>query len=113
MEKSLFGLQGEYFVNQFHNNTISKEDLAPSLKEVAIDSIYGGVEACIHRKFPILGIQWHPDRKSPDPKFNKELISMFLKAKSWNNPARKPAIIAVNLPYIIAKTVIYTKIISA
>ena len=65
-------------------NTINKEDLAPSLQVVAIDSISGGVEAYIYSKFPILGIQWHTDRKSPDPKFNKELISMFLMAKSWN-----------------------------
>ena len=67
-----------YLVNQFHNHTIEPEDLARDLEVLAIDSSFGNIEAFVHNHLPILGIQWHPDRLSPDPEFNKQLISMFL-----------------------------------
>jgi len=76
--KPIFGLKGEYFVNQFHNQTIEPEDLAIDLKVIAIDSSAGNIEAFIHSRFNVLGVQWHPDRKSPNPEFNNKLISMFI-----------------------------------
>ena len=78
IKKPIFGLKGEYFVNKFHNHNIEPEDLGLGLEVVAIDSSSGNIEAFIHGQFPVLGVLWHPDRKSPDPEFNKELISMFL-----------------------------------
>ena len=79
IKKPIFDFQGEYLVNQFHNNTIEQEDLAIDLNVVAIDSTFGNIEAFVHNRLPILGIQWHPDRKSPDPGFNKQFISTFLR----------------------------------
>ena len=78
IKKSLFGLKGEYLVNQFHNYTIEEDDLAMDLEVVAVDISSGNIEAFVHKRRPVLGIQWHPDRASPDIEFNKELISMFI-----------------------------------
>ena len=72
-----FNMNGEYQVNQFHENTIEHDDLAEDLNVFATGLPDENVEAFVHNLYPILGIQWHPDRISPDPQFNRELISRF------------------------------------
>lgn len=49
-------------VNQYHNDGIMLEDLAPGFTPLAIDQENGVVEAFISGAKKILAIQWHPER---------------------------------------------------
>jgi len=71
--------KGEYKVNHYHNHGISKSGLAGCLEAIALDEEFGVVEGYVHRELPMLGIQWHPERPSPDEGFNRGLITGFLK----------------------------------
>lgn len=50
-------------VNSYHGDGILSENLSPALKPLA-QSPDGFIEALAHRQYPILGIQWHPERDS-------------------------------------------------
>lgn len=52
----------EWMVNQYHNDGILLEDLAPGFLPLAIDRENGAVEAFTSEKEKILAIQWHPER---------------------------------------------------
>lgn len=64
-------------VNNYHNNGFRKDQLAGDLSLLAKDSNYDIVEGLFHRDLPILGLQWHPERKSPKEKLNSDLIKVF------------------------------------
>jgi len=72
--KNFLGEETE--VNSYHNQGIKKKELSPKLKAFALteDEIIEGV---YHPTLPILGIQWHPERPSPNQEFNKKLINGF------------------------------------
>ena len=53
-----------WLVNQYHNDGILREDLAPGLTPLAIDKENGVVEA--FTAGGILAIQWHPERPFSD-----------------------------------------------
>lgn len=50
------------FVNNFHQDCVFFEDLAPCLTPVAIDTENNVVEAYQSEELKILGLQWHPER---------------------------------------------------
>lgn len=50
-------------VNSFHNWGIREINLSPELLKIAVAND-GSIEAIKHKKFPILGIMWHPERTS-------------------------------------------------
>ena len=64
-------------VNSFHNNLINSENLANDLESVAMADIDDSIEAFCHKKYPIFGIMWHPER-TPDEK-NKNILRNFFK----------------------------------
>ena len=46
----------------------------------------GVIEAIAHQKHPILGIQWHPERLSPNPELNRLLVrKTFLEQGFWHS----------------------------
>lgn len=55
----------EWLVNQYHNDGILLEDLAPGLVPLAVDRENGVVEA--FTAGGVLAIQWHPERPFSDP----------------------------------------------
>ena len=63
--------------NSFHNQGVTKGTLAPCLKAIAMSKA-GVVEALYHPDLPVLGIQWHPERKGPDPRIGSELLRQWL-----------------------------------
>lgn len=63
--------------NSFHNQGVTEETLAPGLKVIA-KSDAGVVEALYHPELPLLGIQWHPERKNPDPRLGAALLHHWL-----------------------------------
>jgi putative glutamine amidotransferase len=72
-EKSL-GVRSS--VNSYHNWGVVEKDLAPDLRAFALAD--GLVEGWFHSSLPIAGVQWHPERKSPDPVLNEKLVMAFV-----------------------------------
>ncbi len=77
IQKKLFDLADEYYVNHFHNHGIEPQHLADDFDAWAIDSDSHNIEGIIHKSLPIMGILWHPERESPDRAFNEKLIRRF------------------------------------
>ncbi len=69
-----------YQINSYHEIIIPKNLLSDKLKEFAIDSA-GNVEGYKHRKMPIWGIQWHPERGCPS---NGRLLSKYISKTYFN-----------------------------
>lgn len=72
----------EVIVNSFHRQGFTIEMAAPALKIFAI-SEDGLVEGLYHPKYPILAIQWHPERPSATAEFDLRLIQSFLQGIFW------------------------------
>lgn len=49
-------------VNNYHNDCIFTQDLAPCLSPFAVDTDNNVVEGYISEELKILGLQWHPER---------------------------------------------------
>lgn len=77
----LYTLYGaEITVNSAHHQTIHKigNELSP-IQHCPLDNC---IEAMVHQKLPILGVQWHPERILPGPSHaeGSRIRSLFL---SW------------------------------
>lgn len=71
-------LNGKYKVNHYHNTVIRKDLLGTDLRAFAFDAEYDIVEGLIHKEYKILGVQWHPERPSPDTDLNVKIVKKFL-----------------------------------
>lgn len=69
-------------VNSYHNCGISLKELSLKLKAFAKDKD-NLIEGIYHPGLPAAGIMWHPERKSPNQKFNFSLIKAFLKKELY------------------------------
>lgn len=67
-------------VNSYHDKCIKEEGLSDSLRVFA-KSPEGFVEGLFHPSLPIAGIQWHPERDSPDKRINEKIMDSFLNEK--------------------------------
>lgn len=70
----------EVVVNSFHNEGIKHPQVSNNLKVFAT-SPKGIVEGLEHTTKDIVGIQWHPERKWSDKKYDLFLIKKWLKKK--------------------------------
>ena len=70
----------EIVVNSFHDEGIKHSQVSHNLKVFAT-SPKGIVEGLKHPKKDIVGIQWHPERKWSDKKYDLFLIKKWLKNK--------------------------------
>ena len=61
--------------NSFHNLGILRKDVPNNLHTIAWTKD-GIAEAVIHHNYPILGLQWHPERQKKE--YDKEIITKFL-----------------------------------
>ena len=61
--------------NSFHHQGVQPDNLAPGLRAFAWCDDDGLVEAAVHNVFPILAVQWHPERNGQ----SEDLDSMLLK----------------------------------
>jgi gamma-glutamyl-gamma-aminobutyrate hydrolase PuuD len=70
-------------VNSYHNNIIKQEILGNELEPFAISLDDGTIEGFFHRKFPIVGVMWHPER---DPNHNNKIIlsKIFHENNFWD-----------------------------
>ena len=71
-----------FIVNSYHNNIININDLSSSLVPTCFAKDKT-IESFVHKKYPILGIMWHPERN-----FNNDEINIFFK-KEFLKKAKK------------------------
>lgn len=79
-DQDVFG--SKVMVNSFHNQGLTQKELSPQLRMFAV-SDEGIVEGFYHPSLPLVGIQWHPERRSPDTAFNEKLIAAFVNGESF------------------------------
>lgn len=63
-------------VNSYHNEGYMSDKISRHLDITAL-GVDGVVEGIKHKKLPIIGIQWHPERPGQDEKSNKAVIKIF------------------------------------
>jgi putative glutamine amidotransferase len=66
-------------VNSYHNQGITQPQLAANLVPLGFSEDGKLVEIYNHVKLPIIGIQWHPERKNFCKDFDKYIFKLFLK----------------------------------
>jgi N5-(cytidine 5'-diphosphoramidyl)-L-glutamine hydrolase len=66
----------QIMVNSYHRQGLRSSELSSELKMFAITAD-GIVEGIYHPSLPIAGIQWHPERKSPDEEYNLKVVEAF------------------------------------
>lgn len=64
-------------VNSYHEYGVVEKTLSSQLKSFA-QTADGVIEGIYHPSLPIAGVQWHPERKSPDERINENIIEAFL-----------------------------------
>lgn len=69
-------------VNSFHNNIISSEILGKDLDAFAICDKDNTIEGFSHKRLPIVGVMWHPERDQNNN--NLSLLRNSLEAKFWD-----------------------------
>jgi putative glutamine amidotransferase len=65
---------GETIVNSYHNHGVITSDLANSMRAFVFSQDTCVVEGIYHPTYPIIGIQWHPERNTLISKRDKQLI---------------------------------------
>lgn len=71
-------------VNSFHNNVINQKNLGEELTTFAIDKRDETIEGLYHKKLPIIGVMWHPERSQNQ--INKSLLTnLFLNQNFFKN----------------------------
>jgi gamma-glutamyl-gamma-aminobutyrate hydrolase PuuD len=65
--EKIFGLKSNT-VNSFHENILKSNILSKELQSFGIDSNDDTIEAFYHKKYPIIGVMWHPERESNSKK---------------------------------------------
>lgn len=69
-------------VNSFHNQAVTQAQLSPRLQCFATTED-GVVEGIYSEDYPIMAVQWHPERDSPDHSLNLQMVSDFLLRKYY------------------------------
>lgn len=67
---------GKTKVNSYHLKCITEKSLSNEL--ISFAKCGDIIEGIRHKKLPIAGIEWHPERKSLDDNINKKLAIEFL-----------------------------------
>ena len=81
--RSLLEAQGD--VNSFHNCGVAADGLGRDLVAFATSS-EGAVEGLHHRRLPMVGIMWHPERCAPPTPADRELLCrLFAEGSFWEH----------------------------
>jgi len=73
----------QFVVNSFHNQGITVDSLASTIEVFAVSEDGLLIEGILHPIYPILGIQWHPERPGSSTKLDLCLIQSFLQGVFW------------------------------
>jgi len=81
--RALLGAGAE--VNSFHKCGVGADGLGAELAAFAT-SEDGTVEGLYHRRLPLLGLMWHPERSTPFKAADRELLRrLFREGSFWNH----------------------------
>jgi len=69
-------------VNSFHHNLIPTNGIGNDLEIFAVSDNDSTVEGFYHKKLPIIGIMWHPEREK-DIEKELKLMNIFYSKKLW------------------------------
>lgn len=72
----------EIVVNSFHNQAVTAQTVSPSLGVFAVAK-HGIIEGLYHPSLPMVGIQWHPERKCAEGEINKILMEALVRKELW------------------------------
>lgn len=61
-------------VNSFHNQGLTLSHLAKDLEPFALSEEDGILEGLFSKKLKLIGIQWHPERKTPSQDIDSKII---------------------------------------
>ena len=69
-------------VNSFHENLLKSDTISKEFIPFGIVEQDNTIEGCYHKKYPIIGVMWHPER---EPDFKKEiaLFKILQNKKIW------------------------------
>ena len=65
-------------VNSYHNHGIFANSIAKSLEVLGTTQDGKYVEMYKHKSKPVIGIQWHPERKSYSKNFDNYIFKKFI-----------------------------------
>jgi N5-(cytidine 5'-diphosphoramidyl)-L-glutamine hydrolase len=71
----------EVMVNSFHNNLILKNNLGKDLENMA-EAEDKTIEGFFHKKLPIVGVMWHPERDK-NLEFELEFMKIYQEQLFW------------------------------
>jgi N5-(cytidine 5'-diphosphoramidyl)-L-glutamine hydrolase len=69
------------FTNSFHRQAIARPALAPPLRAFAMAGD-GIVEGLYHPRFPLFGVQWHPERVNSAREIDQRLLTFW---RNWRS----------------------------
>lgn len=64
-------------VNSYHRQGLFGDQVSPHLRIAARSSADDVIEALYHPSLPIMGMQWHPERKGGDRAAGKKIVMAF------------------------------------
>ncbi len=80
-----------FVVNSFHDQGLTQKELSPQLVGFAASEQDNVIEGVVHRDLPIVGVQWHPERKNPAWELDRALVrSLFLEGSVAANLDPEP-----------------------
>ena len=74
----------ELEVNSFHNNLIKKEDVGQELEIFAESEEDSTIEGYFHKRYPIIGVMWHPERDQ-DQEYQSKIINILYNQLIWKS----------------------------
>jgi putative glutamine amidotransferase len=67
--------------NSYHEHGLIKKGLGEDIRPFAVYDDLGLIEGIYHSRYPIAGVQWHPERDLAPASLDKVLIEGFMKRK--------------------------------
>ena len=80
--KNMFNINN-LVTNSYHNHGVFESNLAEPLVSFANSEPSGLIEAYHHKSLPIIGLQWHPERKTKSTKFDIEVLNKLIHEKTF------------------------------
>ena len=74
--KKLFSYES-FYTNSYHKNGVTFDGIAKDLIPWAVKNDV--IEGLYHKKYPIFGVQWHPERKNSATKIDYKLFNVVSK----------------------------------
>jgi len=68
-------------VNTYHHQGITRDLVGRGLRVFAVSEVDGLVEGFYHARYPVLGVQWHPEKETPSQAYDRRLFRQLFEQK--------------------------------